>query len=54
LFWFCAAVGAVQAACGWLAAPLVSWLYADSRLTAPIAAGRPQDAFAHLINTVVG
>lgn len=37
LFWFCAGVGALQAACGLIAAPLVSWLYADPRLTAPIA-----------------
>lgn len=37
LFWFCAAVGALQTVCGWLAAPLAGWLYADSRITAPIA-----------------
>ena len=36
LFWFCAAVGAAQSACGWLVAPLVSWLYADPRIGPPI------------------
>ena len=37
LFWFCAAVGAVLTACGWLLAPLAGWIYADSRVTAAIA-----------------
>jgi O-antigen/teichoic acid export membrane protein len=37
LFWFCAAVGAAQVIVAWLAAPLVSWVYADARIAAPIA-----------------